>query len=78
MVPEYGYLNLVVNLFYFENNKAKDFSFFFFSFFVFCLFRATPMAYGGSQARGPIKASAAGLCNSHSNVGSEPHLQAIP
>ena len=23
--------------------------------FVFCLFRAEPMAYGGSQARGPIR-----------------------
>ena len=23
--------------------------------FVFCLFRAAPEAYGGSQARGPIK-----------------------
>ena len=27
-------------------------SFFYFYFFVFCVFRATPMAYGGSQARG--------------------------
>ena len=27
----------------------------------FCLFRATPVAYGGSQARGPIGAVAAGL-----------------
>ena len=33
-----------------------------FSFFlVFCLFRAGPMAYGGSQARGLIGAVAAGL-----------------
>ena len=44
----------------------------FFGFVLFCflLFRATPMAYGGSQARGP----AASLHHSHSNAGSEPHL----
>ena len=43
---------------------------FFFSFsFVFS--RAAPAAYGASQARGLIKAVAAGLCQSHSNVGSE-------
>ena len=29
------------------------------------------MAYGNSQARGQIGAVAAGLCHSHSNVGSE-------
>ena len=42
----------------------------------FCLFafsRATPAAYG-SQARGPIRAVAAGLCHSHSNAGSKPCL----
>ena len=33
-----------------------------------------PEAYGGSQARGLIGAVAAGLCHSHSNAGSEPHL----
>ena len=32
---------------------------------------ATPMAYGGSQARGLIGAVAAGLRHSHSNTGSE-------
>ena len=37
-----------------------------------------PVAYGGSQARGPIGATAAGLCHSHSNVGSEPRLQPTP
>ena len=35
-------------------------------------------AYGGSQARGPIGIIATGLRQSHSNVGSEPHLQSIP
>ena len=37
-------------------------------------FRAAPAAYGGSQARGRIRAIAASLCQSHSNAGSEPHL----
>ena len=39
---------------------------------------ATPVAYGDSQARGPIGATAAGLLQSHSNVGSEPPLQPTP
>ena len=34
----------------------------------------SPMAYGNSQARGQIGATAAGLHHSHSNAGSEPHL----
>ena len=29
--------------------------------FLFCLFRAAPMTYGGSQARGLVRAIAAGL-----------------
>ena len=48
------------------------------NFFFFGLFRATPMAYGGSQARGPIRAVAAGLRQSHSNGGSEPRLRPTP
>ena len=50
-------------------------SFFFFFFF---LFRAAPMAYGDSQARGLIGATAAGLCQNPSNARSEPHLQPTP
>ena len=42
------------------------------------LFRATPAAYGSSQARGRMGAAAAGQCHSHSNSGSEPHLQPTP
>ena len=43
----------------------------------FFLFRATPTAYGGSQARGEIRAIASGLCHSHShsNIRSELHLR---
>ena len=33
------------------------------------------MAYGGSQARGRTGSAAAGLCHSHGNTGSKPHLQ---
>ena len=43
--------------------------------FVFCLFRATPTAYVGSQARGLIRAVAAGLCHSHSNTRSKLRLR---
>ena len=38
------------------------------------LFRAVPVAYGVSQARGLIRVRAAGLNHSHSNTRSEPHL----
>ena len=47
----------------------------------FCLFAiswAAPAAYGGSQARGRIGAIAASLHQSHSNAGSEPHVQPTP
>ena len=43
--------------------------------FFFCLFSAAPLAYGGSQTKGQIRAVAAGLCHNHSNVGSERCLQ---
>ena len=51
---------------------------FFCLFFVYLFvlpFRAAPLAYGSSQARGRIRALAAGLPRSHSNAGSEPHPQ---
>ena len=49
----------------------------FFGFF-FCLFRAIPVAYGSSQVRGQIEAVATSLCHSHSNTGSQLHLQPTP
>ena len=49
-----------------------------FIFGLFAFSRATPSAHGGSQARGLIGAVAAGLHHSHSNGGSEPHLQTTP
>ena len=45
-----------------------------YTFFFFLLFRAAPLAYGGSQTRGLIRATAAGLRHSHSNAASEPCL----
>ena len=39
-------------------------------------FRATPLAYGGSQARGQIRAATTSLHHNHSNARSKPHLQA--
>ena len=41
------------------------------------LFRATPATYGSSQARGPVRAVAAGLHHSHSNAGSALCLQCM-
>ena len=46
--------------------------------FVFCPFRVTCAAYGGSQARGQVRAASAGLHYSHSNAGSEPRLRSTP
>ena len=48
---------------------------FFCSFFrSFFLCRATPEEYGGSQARGQIRAVVTGLYHSHNNAGSKPCL----
>ena len=53
-------------------SKANSLAFLFF-FFFFGLFRAAPMEYGSSQARGRISAAAAGL--RHSSARSEPYLR---
>ena len=47
-------------------------------FGLFAFSKAAPMAYGGSQARGPVGAVAASLHHSHSNAGSEAHLGLTP
>ena len=47
-------------------------------YFIFCLFRAVPVAYGGSQAKGQIGAVDVGLYHSHSNGRFEPHLWPTP
>ena len=43
-----------------------------------CLLRAAPVTYGSSQARGWIRAAAAGVHHSHSNNRSEPSLEPTP
>ena len=59
--------------------RNYDFISFLFSFsFFFCIFKAIPAEYGGSQARGLIGAVAAGLHHSRSHAGSEPHLLPTP
>ena len=60
-----------------KKKKKKKISFnsvFFFAFFS----RATPAVHGGSQDRGPIGATAAGLHHSHSNIRSKPWLRPTP
>ena len=52
------------------------FSFLFFGLFVFS--KAAPSTYGGSQARGLIRAVATSLRQSHSNAGSKPGLRLTP
>ena len=55
-----------------------SFFFLFFFLFVFLSFRAAPVAYGGSKARGLIRTVAAGLHPNHSNMGPEPRLRPTP
>uniref|UniRef100_A0A4X1T9P5 RNA-directed DNA polymerase n=1 Tax=Sus scrofa TaxID=9823 RepID=A0A4X1T9P5_PIG len=59
-------------------NIQKSVASFFFFFCLFVFSWAAPMAYGGSQDRGLIRAFVAGLRQSHSNAGPEPCLQATP
>ena len=47
-------------------------------FFLFCLFRAAPTAFGGSQAKGLIRATAASLHHCHSSARSKLCLQLTP
>ena len=59
---------------FFPIKFCRSILFYLFIYFC-CLFRAVPAAYRGSQARGPIRATAAGLHHSHSATRSEPQLQ---
>ena len=62
--------------FFFFNFYLSNFNIYLFIYF--CFSRAAPTAYGGSQARGPVGATAAGLRHSHSKARSEPRLQPTP
>ena len=79
-VPQPGEPMLLQRQYWILNpiTPQKNSLFFFFCLFCLRFFRATPMAYGGSQARGPIGAVATGLCHSHSNARSELHLRPTP
>ena len=52
--------------------------FYFMLFYLFIYFRAAPMAYGSSQARGWIIATAASLHHSHSHIRFELELRPTP
>ena len=56
--------------------RKLSFFFLFLFFFFFLLFRAIPVTYESSQARGQIQATVPR--HSHSNAGSEPHLRPTP
>ena len=58
-----------------HTHTHTTFKFFFFLLLVFCLFRATPTARGGSQARGPIGAVATRL---HQSQMSDPRWLCNP
>ena len=60
-----------------DAEKASDkIQYPFLSFFLLSFtFRAAPAVYGTSQARGQIGPADTVLHHSHSNTGSEPHLQ---
>ena len=55
----------------------KIFVLFIYLFIYLLTFRATSVAYGGSQLRGPVGATAVSLHHSHSNIGSKPHLWSL-
>ena len=59
-----------------QSNHPPYFYFILFYFFVFS--RVSPVAYGGSQARGLIGAEAAGLRQSRSHTASQPSLRPTP
>ena len=48
------------------------------SYYISFVFRATPVGYGSSKARGRIRAAALSLHHSHSNAGSQLHLGPTP
>ena len=61
-----------------KETARKGFASFLNFFFSFSLFRAPPVAYGGSQARSLIGAAAVGLHHSHSNARSQLCLRPTP
>ena len=60
------------------NLLSEEVTSFILFYFILLFFRAEPTAYGSSQARGQIRAAAASLHHSHSNMGSEPQMRPTP
>ena len=61
---------------FYAHSSSPALTLFMYLFIVFSM--AALMAYGGSQARGVIRAVVAGLCHSHSNAGSKLRLRPTP
>ena len=74
-LPKFSNFSLLT---FFLHNPKEILAFYTFSFsFLFCLFRAIPVAYESSQARGWIGAVAADIHHSHSNSRSELHAGSL-
>ena len=69
---------IFTSLLYFLHSTYKWYHTVFIFLFCFCFFRAVPVAYGGSKARGPIRTVATSLCQSHNNARSKPLLWPTP
>ena len=59
-------------------SQSMDYNIYIIFIYFFVFSRAAPMAYGGSQDRGLIRAIATGLRQGHSSVGSWPRLRPTP
>ena len=71
-IPSYAYTTFSLAIHLMRYIWVVPISFFFF------FFRAIPVAYGSSWARGRTKAVAAGLHHSHSNARSQLCLRPMP
>ena len=73
---QFDLLCFVLSKWFLNNYLAQVDAEFLFSylFSLFAFSRATPVAYGGTKARGPTVAAATSLHHRHSNAGSESHL----
>ena len=72
--PPFALYTLVFEFFHCVLLGGFLFLFFYFVLFCFVFCFLGPHPDGGSQARGPVGATAASLYHSHSNVESKPHL----
>ena len=76
MIPLSGFgIRIITVLFYFLGEIVKDIIIIII-IIIILFFRATGLLHGNSQARGRIRATAAG--HSHSSARYKPHLQPLP